>query len=111
MNFTLKLSLTVCREYKVEANVGQPQVAYRETISKTFEIDYQHKKQSGGAGQYAKVKLIFEPQERGAGFTFENKVVGGAVPKEYIPGVEKVYAMLWIMVLLPGSQLSTLKRH
>lgn len=77
------------REYKVEANVGQPQVAYRETISKTFEIDYQHKKQSGGAGQYAKVKLIFEPQERGVGFTFENKVVGGAVPKEYIPGVEK----------------------
>lgn len=77
------------REYKVEANVGQPQVAYRETISKPFEIDYQHKKQSGGAGQYAKVKLIFEPQERGAGFTFENKVVGGAVPKEYIPGVEK----------------------
>jgi elongation factor G len=77
------------REYKVEANVGQPQVAYRETISKTFEIDYQHKKQSGGAGQYAKIKLIFEPQERGAGFTFENKIVGGAVPKEYIPGVEK----------------------
>lgn len=77
------------REYKVEANVGQPQVAYRETISKKFEIDYQHKKQSGGAGQYAKIKLIFEPQERGVGFTFENKVVGGAVPKEYIPGVEK----------------------
>lgn len=77
------------REYKVEANVGQPQVAYRETISKKFEIDYQHKKQSGGAGQYAKIKLIFEPQERGLGFTFENKVVGGAVPKEYIPGVEK----------------------
>lgn len=77
------------REYKVEANVGQPQVAYRETISRTFEIDYQHKKQSGGAGQYAKVKLIFEPLERGSGFVFENKVVGGAVPKEYIPGVEK----------------------
>jgi elongation factor G len=77
------------REYKVEANVGQPQVAYRETISKTFEIDYQHKKQSGGAGQYAKVKLIFEPLERGSGFIFENKIVGGAVPKEYIPGVEK----------------------
>ena len=77
------------REYKVDANVGQPQVAYRETISKKFEIDYQHKKQSGGAGQYAKIKLIFEPQERGIGFTFENKVVGGAIPKEYIPGVEK----------------------
>jgi elongation factor G len=77
------------REYKVDANVGQPQVAYRETISKKFEIDYQHKKQSGGAGQYAKIKLIFEPQERGLGFTFDNKVVGGAIPKEYIPGVEK----------------------
>lgn len=77
------------REYKVDANVGQPQVAYRETISKKFEIDYQHKKQSGGAGQYAKIKLIFEPQERGAGFIFDNKIVGGAVPKEYIPGVEK----------------------
>lgn len=77
------------REFKVDANVGQPQVAYRETISKTFEIDYQHKKQSGGAGQYAKVKLIFEPLERGAGFVFENKIVGGAIPKEYIPGVEK----------------------
>ncbi|MCP5322819.1 MAG: elongation factor G [Candidatus Paracaedibacteraceae bacterium] len=77
------------REFKVDANVGQPQVAYRETISKTFEIDYQHKKQSGGAGQYAKVKLIFEPLERGTGFVFENKIVGGAIPKEYIPGVEK----------------------
>ena len=77
------------REFKVEANVGQPQVAYRETISKAFEMEYQHKKQSGGAGQYAKIKLIFEPQERGAGFSFENKIVGGSVPKEYIPGVEK----------------------
>ena len=77
------------REFKVEANVGQPQVAYRETISKAFEIDYQHKKQSGGAGQFAKVKLIFEPQERGVGFAFENKIVGGAIPREYIPGVEK----------------------
>ncbi|MDR1691391.1 MAG: elongation factor G, partial [Rickettsiales bacterium] len=77
------------REFKVEANTGAPQVAYRETISKSKEIDYTHKKQSGGAGQYAKVKLLFEPLKSGEGFVFESKIVGGAVPKEYIPGVEK----------------------
>ena len=77
------------REYKVEANVGAPQVAYRETITKKNEIDYTHKKQSGGAGQFARIKIVFEPQEPGTGFIFENKVVGGAVPKEYIPGVTK----------------------
>jgi elongation factor G len=77
------------REFKVEANVGAPQVAYRETITQRYEIDYTHKKQSGGAGQFAKIKLVFEPQEPGSGFEFESKIVGGAVPKEYIPGVEK----------------------
>ena len=77
------------REFKVEANVGAPQVAYRETITQKYEIDYTHKKQSGGAGQFARIKLVFEPQEPGAGFEFSSKVVGGAVPKEYIPGVEK----------------------
>ncbi|MCD8571058.1 MAG: elongation factor G [Alphaproteobacteria bacterium] len=77
------------REFKVEANIGAPQVAYRETITKTAEIDYTHKKQTGGTGQYAKVSLIFEPNETGKGFEFESKIVGGAVPKEYIPGVEK----------------------
>lgn len=76
------------REFKVEANVGQPQVAYRETITKQAEIDYTHKKQSGGSGQFARVKIIFEPHE-GDDFIFESKIVGGAVPKEYIPGVQK----------------------
>ncbi len=77
------------REFKVEANVGAPQVAYRETISKAYEIDYTHKKQSGGSGQYARIKVVFAPGEPGTGFVFESKIVGGSVPKEYIPGVEK----------------------
>jgi elongation factor G len=77
------------REFKVEANVGQPQVAYRETITVPADIDYTHKKQSGGSGQYARVKIKFEPTEPGTGFAFENTVVGGNVPKEYVPGVEK----------------------
>ncbi len=77
------------REYGVEANVGAPQVAYRETITKSHTETYTHKKQSGGSGQYAEVKIVFEPLERNAGIEFENKVVGGSVPKEYIPAVEK----------------------
>lgn len=76
------------REFKVEANIGQPQVAYRETITQLAEIDYTHKKQSGGSGQFARVKIIFEPHE-GDEFIFESKIVGGAIPKEYIPGVKK----------------------
>ena len=77
------------REFKVEANIGAPQVAYRETISREHEIDYTHKKQTGGTGQFARVKLIITPVEPGVGYSFESKVVGGSVPKEYIPGVEK----------------------
>lgn len=77
------------REFKVEANVGAPQVAYRETITKPVEIDYTHKKQSGGAGQFARVKIKFAPAEPGEGFSFTNTVVGGNIPREYIPGVEK----------------------
>ena len=77
------------RTHKVEVNVGAPQVAYREKITKAVEIDYTHKKQTGGTGQFARVKLTVEPNEVGKGFEFESKIVGGAVPKEYIPGVEK----------------------
>ena len=77
------------REFKVEANIGAPQVAYRETISVEAEVDYTHKKQSGGAGQFARVKMIISPTETGEGYSFESKIVGGVIPKEYIPGVEK----------------------
>ncbi len=77
------------REFKVEADVGAPQVAYRETITKDVEVDYTHKKQSGGAGQFARVKMKFKPLERNSGIKFNNTVVGGNIPKEYIPGVEK----------------------
>ena len=77
------------REFKVEANVGAPQVAYRETITKKYTVDYTHKKQSGGSGQFARVIIEFEPLKPGEGFVFESKIVGGTVPKEYIPGVEK----------------------
>ncbi|OBQ61104.1 elongation factor G [Mesorhizobium erdmanii] len=77
------------REFKVEANVGAPQVAYRETITRKHEQDYTHKKQTGGTGQFARVKVVFEPNSESEEFVFESKIVGGAVPKEYIPGVEK----------------------
>ncbi|MES0881624.1 elongation factor G [Roseibium sp. SCP14] len=77
------------REFKVEANIGAPQVAYRETITKVADVDYTHKKQSGGSGQFARIKLTIEPAEANEGFVFESKIVGGNVPKEYIPGVSK----------------------
>ena len=77
------------REFKVEANIGAPQVAYRETIGHEVEHSYTHKKQSGGSGQFAEVKLVITPTQPGEGYSFESKIVGGAVPKEYVPGVEK----------------------
>jgi elongation factor G len=77
------------RTYKVDANIGAPQVAFREKLTRPAEVDYTHKKQTGGSGQFARVKIIAEPTEPGVPFEFENEIVGGAVPKEYIPGVEK----------------------
>jgi elongation factor G len=77
------------REFKVEANIGAPQVAYRETITRAYEADYTHKKQTGGSGQFARVKIQFEPNPDSEEFVFESKIVGGSVPKEYVPGVQK----------------------
>ncbi len=90
------------REFKVDANVGAPQVAYRETITRASDVDYTHRKQTGGAGQFARIKLRFEPGERGSGFVFTNKVVGGAVPREYVPGVQKGLASAMESGVLAG---------
>ena len=97
------------REFKVEANVGAPQVAYRETITRRHEVDYTHKKQTGGSGQFARVKLVIEPQEQGAGFEFESKIVGGSVPREYIPGVEKGVRSVLDNGVLAGFPMLDLK--
>src|SRR5271170_1852479 len=90
------------RTYKVEANIGAPQVAYRETLGRRTDIDYTHKKQTGGSGQFARVKITFEPVEPGVGYSFESKIVGGNVPKEFIPGVEKGLASIKENGLLAG---------
>ncbi len=97
------------REFKVEATVGAPQVAYRETITRRQEVDYTHKKQTGGTGQFARVKLVLEPQEQGAGFAFDAKIIGGSVPKEYIPGVEKGIRSVLDNGILAGFPMLDLK--
>ncbi len=97
------------RTYKVDANIGAPQVAYRESLGKKVDIDYTHKKQTGGTGQFARVMITFEPGEPGSGFVFESGIVGGAVPKEYIPGVEKGLESVKDNGLLAGFPLIDFK--
>ena len=97
------------RTYKVDANIGAPQVAYRERLGRKQEIDYTHKKQTGGTGQFARVKIIFEPNEAGKGNEFESQIVGGAVPKEYIPGVDKGIASVTTSGVLAGFPVVDLK--
>ena len=97
------------RTYKVEANIGAPQVAYRESLGRKVDIDYTHKKQTGGTGQFARVMITFEPGEPGSGFVFENSIVGGAVPKEYIPGVQKGLESVKDNGLLAGFPLIDFK--
>ncbi|WP_181701968.1 elongation factor G [Chthonobacter albigriseus] len=89
LHLDIKIDILRRAPHNIKVNVGAPQVAYRETIRKKTEIDYTHKKQTGGTGQFARVKFVVEPNEIGAGFLFENKIIGGVVPKEYVPGVEK----------------------
>ena len=89
LHLDIKIDILRRAPYNINVNVGAPQVAYRETIRKKTEIDYTHKKQTGGTGQFARVKFVIEPSEIGAGYSFENKIIGGVVPKEYVPGVEK----------------------
>ncbi len=97
------------REFKVEANIGAPQVAYRETITKAADVDYIHKKQSGGAGQFARVKMTVEPSKPNEGFVFTSSVVGGNIPKEYIPGIEKGIKSVMTSGILAGFPMLDVK--
>ncbi len=97
------------REFKVDANIGQPQVAYRETVSTEAVVDYTHKKQTGGAGQFARLKIRVEPLPSGSGYEFENKVRGGSVPREYIPGVQKGLLSAMESGVMTGFPVTDLK--
>ncbi|MGD9738330.1 MAG: elongation factor G [Bauldia sp.] len=109
LHLDIKVDILRRAPYNIKVNVGAPQVAYRETITRKAEIDYTHKKQTGGSGQFARVKLEIEPNEAGAGFLFESKIIGGAVPKEYIPGVEKGVASVLSNGVIAGFPLLDVK--
>jgi elongation factor G len=97
------------RTHKVEADTGAPQVAYRESLARPTNVDYTHKKQTGGTGQFARVKMTIEPNEIGKGNEFSSVIVGGSVPKEYIPGVEKGVRSVWATGMLIGFPMVDMK--
>ncbi len=109
LHLDIKVDIMRRPPHNVEVNVGAPQVAYRETLSRATEVDYTHKKQTGGTGQFARVKMRLEPNETGKGNEFEAKIVGGTVPKEYIPGVEKGVKSVWDTGVLIGFPLVDMK--
>jgi len=97
------------RRHNIEVNVGAPRVAYRETLVRTAEVDYTHKKQTGGTGQFARVKLRLEPKEAGKGNDFASEILGGVVPMKYIPGVEKGVKLVWDFGVLIGVPMVDIK--
>jgi elongation factor G len=109
LHLDIKVDIMRREPHNVSVNVGAPQVAYRESLSRSTEIDYTHKKQTGGTGQFARVKLRLEPNEIGAGNVFESKIIGGTVPKEYIPGVEKGVNSVWDQGVLIGFPMVDMK--
>ena len=111
LHLDIKIDILRRAPYNINVTVGAPQVAYRETIRKATEIDYTHKKQTGGTGQFARVKFAIEPNEAGAGFVFENKIIGGVVPKEYVPGVEKGLNSVLTSGPLAGFPVVDVKVH
>jgi elongation factor G len=109
LHLDIKVDIMRREPHNIEVNVGAPQVAYRETIMRSSEIDYTHKKQTGGTGQFARVKLRIEPNETGKGNEFASEIVGGVVPKEFIPGVEKGVNAIWDQGVLIGFPMVDIK--
>jgi elongation factor G len=109
LHLDIKVDIMRREPHNIEVNVGAPQVAYRETLAKAVDIDYTHKKQTGGTGQFARVKMKLEPNEIGGGNVFEASIVGGTVPKEYIPGVEKGVNSVWDNGVLIGFPIVDMK--
>ncbi len=109
LHLDIKVDIMRREPHNIAVNVGAPQVAYRETLARATEVDYTHKKQTGGTGQFARVKMRLEPNETGKGNEFQAEVVGGTVPKEYIPGVEKGVESVWNNGVLIGFPMVDMK--